>query len=170
MLEDIKESKRPASDAGMKARELLENASTVKTKSRRLLKGIAATVLTVTVVAIATVGLAAYDQYERTYEHYQRICKLPSNSKVDSTAIRTYHYKVIKTLGYTFRLDKDATVETTLQPSFTATNVTSINGVEWSSVSTTKGEPTTVKLTEADTYVFNQGSNTYVISSTDFCK
>lgn len=128
--------------------------------------------LVTTLISIMLAASYAYSfgGYNKTFERYQRVCTLPIESDMELSAVRTYHFPVYQFLGFTLRIDKDVTAETTLQPTFTATNITTILNDEWKSYHTTKGEPTTVILNEADRYVFNQGDKTYVIDSIAFCK
>lgn len=102
--------------------------------------------------------------------HYKRTCELPVDVNMDITGTRRYLNQVNSFMGMKFVDTANASEETRIDASHTATTVIGITGDQWWSIHNPAAEPRVLLLKPADTYIFTQAEKTYVIRYEEFCK
>lgn len=157
-------------DAGKRAREKM---NTRKTSMRKRVINVFLIVIVFIPVLCVSAGLFIYKQWaerEITGYHYKRSCELPVDVGMDIKGTRKYSNQASSFMGMRIVDANKADEQTRLEASMKETTVTGIKGTEWWTIHNVAAEPRVMDLKPADTYIFTQGSKTFVIKYEDFCK
>ena len=126
--------------------------------------------IAIVVVLIACAIMFVNNTMTRSGYHFERTCALPTDSGIEITGTRRYLNMSINILGHKF-VDVSKSNETTrIDSSMLELGITGITDNQWFTVYNPAAEPRQILLKKADTYVFNQGGKSYVVSYEDFCK
>lgn len=157
----------PSGDKGIVARERL--TATANKVSR--VAGIAWSYIWIAALTVVMVILiAAWSTHKVKGYNYERTCKIPTDTGINVSGVRKYHTSAIEVFGISLIDTSKASEDTRLLSTMDAITVVGIKDNAWWSVSNPASEPRELILKEADTYVFHQGTRSYVVSYNDFCK
>lgn len=157
-------------DAGTKARE---KVNTRKPSMRKRMYKSLLVVLVFIPVLCFSAGLFIYKQWaerELSGYHYKRSCELPVDVGMDVKGTRKYTNQASSFMGMRIVDANKAEERTRIEASMLETTITGINGTEWWTIHNTAAEPRVMDLKPAETYIFTQGSKTFVIKYEDFCR
>lgn len=118
----------------------------------------------------SAIGYVGYTTFKSTGYHYDRSCTVPETSGLDIKGTRRYLNQTLSVFGYSFMDTSKANEATRLDSTMVETSIVGIKDGTWWSLHNPSAEPKVMVLKEADTYVFTQGSKSYVVTYEDFCK
>ncbi len=159
-----------SSDAGMKAREKVNVRK--PSMRKRMYKSMMIVLVFIPVLCFSA-GLFIYKQWaerELSGYHYKRSCELPVDVGMDVKGTRTYTNQASSFMGMRIVDANKAEERTRIEASMLETTITGIKGTEWWTIHNTAAEPRVMDLKPAETYIFTQGSKTFVIKYEDFCR
>lgn len=126
--------------------------------------------IAIVVVLVACAIMFVNNTMTRSGYHFERTCTIPIDSGIEVIGTRRYLNMSFNILGHKF-VDVSKSDETTrIDSSMLELGITGITGNKWFTVYNPAAEPRQIILQKADTYVFNQGGKSYVVSYEDFCK
>ncbi len=118
----------------------------------------------------SAIGYTGYTTFKSSGYHYDRSCTVPKTAGLDIKGTRRYLNKTLSVFGYSFMDTSKADEATRLDSTMVETTIVGIKDGTWWSLHNPAAEPKVMILKEADTYVFTQGSKSYVVTYEDFCK
>lgn len=118
----------------------------------------------------SAIGYKGYTTSKSSGYHYDRSCTVPETTGLDIKGTRRYLNQTLSVFGYSFMDTSKANEATRLDSTMVETTIVGIKDGTWWSLHNPAAEPKVMILKEADTYVFTQGSKSYVVTYEDFCK
>lgn len=155
-------------DAGIKARDLLEERSKSRNKFHRFLIALTVFLVLITVSIAGILGKYAYDTKVVGRFNDMRMCSTIVG-KYRLTGTRTYSYPYVEILGYRLIDSSKILEETKIDIKGNTVTVVGIDSDQWWSIYIGKGEQGTYKLKQADTYIFTSDDNVGVVDYSAFC-